>query len=355
MAGSNFGTLFTLTSFGESHGIALGGVIDGMPANIEIDFEAIQSELDRRKPGQSDLVSPRKEKDVVEFLSGFFNGKSTGTPIGFIIKNDDQQSKDYENIKDSFRPSHADYTYAEKYGIRDHRGGGRSSARETVARVVAGALAKQVLNHLDIRFSTYVCQVGSISLEQFGFYPKELIEASLVRCPNESTANKMIQEIEQTRLAGDTIGGLIACCIENVPAGIGEPVFDKLHAELAKAMLSINAVKGFEIGSGFAAAAMKGSEHNDLFNADGSTKSNHSGGIQGGISNGMPIEFKVAFKPVASILQTQEVLTKDGALKSSEIKGRHDACVVPRAVPIVEAMAAMVILDFYLRNKSVHL
>ncbi|MFN5912269.1 MAG: chorismate synthase [Bacteroidota bacterium] len=355
MAGSSFGTIFKLTTFGESHGVAIGGVLDGVPANFQLDLEAVQLELDRRKPGQSAIVTQRKESDTVQFLSGILEGKTTGAPIGFIIQNDDQHSKDYDEMKDAFRPSHADFTYQIKYGIRDHRGGGRSSARETACRVVAGAIAKQMLESLGVEFSTYVDQVGHIRLIDTSFFLKEAIESNLVRCPDERTAEKMEQLIREVRADGDTIGGCVRCMINNVPAGIGEPVFEKLHAELGKAMLSINAVKGVEFGSGFASIETRGSAHNDLFNEDGSTITNHSGGIQGGISNGMPIEFRVAFKPVATIMKPQETINTEGEKTELKGKGRHDACVVPRAVPIVEAMAAIVILDFYLRNKSVTL
>ena len=355
MAGSSFGTIFKLTTFGESHGVAIGGVLDGVPANFQLDLEAVQLELDRRKPGQSAIVTQRKESDTVQFLSGILEGKTTGAPIGFIIQNDDQHSKDYDEMKDAFRPSHADFTYQIKYGIRDHRGGGRSSARETACRVVAGAIAKQMLESLGVEFSTYVDQVGHIRLIDTSFFLKEAIESNPVRCPDERTAEKMEQLIREVRADGDTIGGCVRCMINNVPAGIGEPVFEKLHAELGKAMLSINAVKGVEFGSGFASIETRGSAHNDLFNEDGSTITNHSGGIQGGISNGMPIEFRVAFKPVATIMKPQETINTEGEKTELKGKGRHDACVVPRAVPIVEAMAAIVILDFYLRNKSVTL
>jgi chorismate synthase len=355
MSGNTFGKIFTLTSFGESHGAAIGGVIDGVPANFPIDQAKIQQELDRRRPGQSNLVTQRKESDTVQLLSGIFEGKTTGSPIGFIIQNENQKSADYEHLKDAFRPSHADFSYHQKYGHRDHRGGGRSSARETACRVVAGAIAKQFLDSLDIQFSTYVDQIGAVRFENDSFFENVLIERNEVRCPNEKMATKMAELILETRKKGDTIGGAIRCVINGVPAGLGEPIFDKLHADLGKAMLSINAVKGFEIGSGFDSIAMNGSEHNDIFSPDGSTKTNHSGGIQGGISNGMPISFRVAFKPVATIMQTQPTIDEFGNETEIEGKGRHDACVVPRAVPIVEAMAAMVILDFYLRNKSVHL
>ena len=352
MAGSSFGTIFKLSSFGESHGMALGGVIDGCPAGIALDIDLIQSELDRRKPGQNKYVTERKEADEVVLLSGIFEGKTTGTPIGFTIQNKDQNSKDYSHIKDNYRPSHADFTYEKKYGIRDYRGGGRSSARETVCRVVAGAVAKQVLQNIGIEFSTYVTQIGTISLDSSDFYQKEQIEASLLRCPDKEISSQMEALISERKLEGDTLGGIIQCIISNVPVGLGEPVFDKLHAELGKAMLSINAVKGFEYGSGFSGVTMPGSEHNDLFDASGKTKTNHSGGIQGGISNGMPIVFRVAFKPVATIMKDQETINSKGAKVTIEGKGRHDVCVVPRAVPIVEAMAALTILDHFLRQKS---
>ena len=355
MAGSSFGTLFKLTTFGESHGTAIGGIIDGVPANFLLDIPAIQLELDRRKPGQSTLVTQRKESDTVQFLSGIFEGKTLGSPIGFIILNENQKEADYAHLKDTFRPSHGDFTYEKKYGIRDYRGGGRSSARETASRVVAGALAKQVLNSIGIKFSTFVDQVGDIRFHSDEFFALKEIESNLVRCPDKNVAEKMENLIREVRKEGDTIGGVISCVIQGVPAGLGEPVFDKLPAELGKAMLSINAVKAFEIGSGMESIAMRGSQHNDLFNEDGTTQTNNSGGIQGGISNGMPIHFRVAFKPVATIMQTQASINTKGDKIELEGKGRHDACVVPRAVPIVEAMAALVILDFYLRNKSVHL
>ena len=355
MAGSSFGTLFKLTTFGESHGTAIGGIIEGVPANFPLDIPAIQLELDRRKPGQSSLVTQRKESDTVQFLSGIFEGKTLGSPIGFIILNENQKEADYAHLKDTFRPSHADFTYEKKYGIRDYRGGGRSSARETASRVVAGALAKQVLNSIGIKFSTFVDQVGDIRFHSDEFFALKEIESNLVRCPDKNLAEKMENLIREVRKEGDTIGGVISCIIQGVPAGLGEPVFDKLPAELGKAMLSINAVKAFEIGSGMESIAMRGSQHNDLFNEDGTTQTNYSGGIQGGISNGMPIHFRVAFKPVATIMQTQASINTQGDKIELEGKGRHDACVVPRAVPIVEAMAALVILDFYLRNKSVHL
>lgn len=353
MAGSSFGTLFKLTTFGESHGVAIGGIIDGVPANQVIDIEAVQDELDRRKPGQSAIVTQRKESDKVEFLSGIFEGKTTGSPIGFMIKNDDQKSNDYDHIKEVFRPSHADFTYNSKYGHRDHRGGGRSSARETASRVVAGAIAKQILASLGIEIVAYVDQVGSIKLGSDIDY--NVIDDNPVRCPNMKVAAEMEALIKEVRKDGDTIGGSVRCEINHVPVGLGEPVFDKLHADLGKAMLSINAVKGFELGSGFECVSMRGSDHNDLFNEDGSTQTNHSGGIQGGISNGMPITMRIAFKPVATIIQTQTTLNKVGELIEMDGKGRHDPCVVPRAVPIVGAMAAITVLDFYLRDRATNL
>ncbi|WP_100614546.1 chorismate synthase [Confluentibacter citreus] len=353
MAGNSFGKLFNLTTFGESHGAALGGVIDGCPSGLDIDVDAIQNELDRRKPGQSEIVTQRKEPDTVTFLSGIFEGKTTGTPIGFIIENANQKSHDYSHIKDVYRPSHADYTYDKKYGVRDYRGGGRSSARETVCRVVAGAIAKQLLKEVEIY--AYVSSVGDITLNKpLNELDFSLTESNIVRCPDAETAERMIERIKQIRKEGDTIGGTVGCVIKNVPVGLGEPVFDKLHAELGKAMLSINAVKGFEYGSGFEGSKMKGSEHNDIFNADGTTKTNLSGGIQGGISNGMDIYFNVAFKPVATIMQSQETIDNQGNVVDMHGKGRHDPCVVPRAVPIVEAMAALVLADFYLINKLYH-
>lgn len=349
MAGNTFGTLYRITTFGESHGDALGGIIDGCPAGIALDFDAIQQEMQRRKPGQSAIVTQRKEEDEVQFLSGIFEGKTTGTSIGFIVPNTNQKSDDYSHIKDTYRPSHADYVYEQKYGIRDYRGGGRSSARETVSRVVAGAVAKQVMP--EIKINAFVSSVGDIFIDKpYQALDFSLTESNAVRCPDLATAQKMEDYIKEIRKDGDTVGGTITCVIQNVPIGLGEPVFDKLHAELGKAMLSINAVKGFEYGSGFCGAKMRGSEHNDLYNADGTTKSNLSGGIQGGISNGMDIYFRVAFKPVATIMQKQEVLDNKGNLIEQQGKGRHDPCVVPRAVPIVEAMAAIVLLDFYLRK-----
>ncbi|MBA9074964.1 chorismate synthase [Flavobacterium gossypii] len=349
MAGNSFGNLFRVTTFGESHGEALGGIIDGCPPGITLDFEAIQFEMSRRKPGQSAIVTQRKEDDEVQFLSGIFEGKTTGTPIGFIIPNTNQKSDDYSHIKDNYRPSHADYVYEKKYGIRDYRGGGRSSARETASRVVAGAIAKQVIP--DIKINAFVSSVGDIFIDKpYQALDFSKTETNPVRCPDEATAKKMEDYIREIRKEGDTVGGTVTCVIQNVPIGLGEPVFDKLHAELGKAMLSINAVKGFEYGSGFCGAKMKGSEHNDLYNSDGTTQSNLSGGIQGGISNGMDIYFRVAFKPVATIMQKQEMLDAQGNIVEMQGKGRHDPCVVPRAVPIVEAMAALVIADYYLFN-----
>lgn len=351
MAGNSYGTLFKLTTFGESHGEALGGIIDGCPPGIQLDFEAIQFEMNRRKPGQSTIVTQRKEADEVQFLSGIFEGITTGTPIGFIIPNSNQKPTDYAHLKEVFRPSHADFTYEKKYGIRDYRGGGRSSARETACRVVAGAIAKQVIS--SIKINAFVSSVGSLFIDKpYQELDFSKIEQNPVRCPDEKTAIMMEEYIKEIRKQGDTVGGTITCVIQNAPIGLGEPVFDKLHAELGKAMLSINAVKGFEFGSGFCGAQMKGSEHNDLFNADRSTKSNLSGGIQGGISNGMDIYFRVAFKPVATIMQKQETINIEGKIVELEGKGRHDPCVVPRAVPIVEAMAALVLADFFLLNKT---
>ncbi|WP_374958028.1 chorismate synthase [Gilvibacter sp.] len=350
MAGNTFGNVFKLTTFGESHGLALGGIIDGCPAGLQVDFDAIQAEMIRRKPGQSAIVTQRKEPDQVKFLSGIFEGVTTGTPIGFVIENTNQKSKDYSHIKDTYRPSHADYTYQQKYGLRDYRGGGRSSARETACRVVAGALAKQMLAGISIH--AYVSDVGELSLNKpYQDLDFNLTESNPVRCPDPEMAAQMEALIREIRKEGDTVGGSISCVIQGVPVGLGEPVFDKLHAELGKAMLSINAVKGFEYGSGFAGTRLKGSQHNDLFNADGSTKTNHSGGVQGGISNGEDIYFKVGFKPVATIMQKQEALSSSGDLVEMQGKGRHDPCVVPRAVPIVEAMAALVLADAYLLNK----
>jgi chorismate synthase len=350
MAGNSFGTLFKITTFGESHGEALGGIIDGCPPGIALNFETIQFEMTRRKPGQSAIVTQRKEDDQVQFLSGIFEGKTTGTSIGFIIPNTNQKSDDYSDIKNTYRPSHADYVYEKKYGLRDYRGGGRSSARETASRVVAGAVAKQLLPN--IKINAFVSSVGSIFLDKpYQDLDFSKTESNPVRCPDEATAAKMEELIRDIRKQGDTIGGTITCVLQNVPLGLGEPVFDKLHADLGKAMLSINAVKGFEYGSGFCGAQMKGSDHNDLYNPDGTTKTNLSGGIQGGISNGMDIYFRVAFKPVATLIQKQEVLDNQGNIIELQGKGRHDPCVLPRAVPIVEAMAAIVLADFYLINK----
>ena len=350
MAGNTFGKLLKLTTFGESHGTAIGGIIEGCPAGITLDFERIALEMARRKPGQSKIVSQRKEADEVQFLSGIFEGKTTGTPIGFIIPNENQKTEDYSHLKDSFRPSHADYVYEKKYGIHDYRGGGRSSARETACRVVGGAVAKQIIP--DIKINAFVSSVGDVFIDKpYQDLDFSLIESNVVRCPDIETAAKMEQLITQVKKEGDTIGGTITCVIQNVPIGLGEPVFDKLHAELGKAMLSINAVKGFEFGSGFCGATMTGSQHNDLYNEDGTTKTNLSGGIQGGISNGMDIYFRVAFKPVATLLQKQEVLTNNAEIIEQQGKGRHDPCVVPRAVPIVEAMAALVIADYFLIDK----
>ncbi|NHF60040.1 chorismate synthase [Flavobacteriaceae bacterium TP-CH-4] len=352
MAGNTFGNLFKLMTFGESHGVAIGGVLEGCPAGIQLDLKAIQKELDRRKPGQSSIVTQRKEPDTVEFFSGIFEGKTTGTPIGFAIRNTNQKSKDYSHIKDSYRPSHADYVYDRKYGFRDYRGGGRSSARETASRVVAGAIAKQFLE--DIEINAFVSQVGEIKIDKnYQEMDFSLIESNPVRCPDPDTAKKMEAYIKDIRKEGDTIGGVITGVIQNVPIGLGEPVFDKLHAELGKAMLSINAVKGFEYGSGFQGVKMKGSVHNDPFNTDGSTKTNYSGGIQGGISNSMDIYFNIAFKPVATVIQGYETIDKEGNKVQAKGKGRHDPCVVPRAVPIVEAMAALVLADFVLLNRTI--
>ena len=354
MAGNTFGKSFTLTTFGESHGPALGGVIDGCPAGVPVDINTIQKDLDRRRPGQSAIVTQRKEPDTVEIYSGVFEGKSTGTPIGFVIYNTNQKSKDYTHIKDSYRPSHADYVYDQKYGFRDYRGGGRSSARETAARVVAGSIAKQLIAPIEIQ--AFVSKVGELSLPNPGAISDfSYIEQNPVRCPDAEMAAEMETYIKQVRKEGDTGGGVVTCIAKNVPVGLGEPVFDKLHAVLGQAMLSINAVKGFEYGSGFAGASLRGSAHNDLYNKDGSTKTNNSGGVQGGISNGMDIYFNVAFKPVATIMQSQETIDNKGETVTMEGKGRHDPCVVPRAVPIVEAMTALVLADFTLRNKNAKL
>ena len=357
---NSFGNIFRLTSFGESHGAAIGGVIDGMPAGIAIDLDAVQRELDRRRPGQSAIVTARNEKDRVRILSGIFEGVTTGTSIGFIIENENQHSADYGNIKDAFRPSHADYTYTTKYGLRDYRGGGRSSARETAARVVAGAFARQALAQLGIDLYAYTSQVGEIALSRdYRLYSRDAIDTNAVRCPDAAKAAEMEQLIKQVKGEGDTIGGIITGVITGVPVGLGEPVFGKLHAMLGAAMLSINAVKGFEYGDGFDFATRRGSEVNDAFTTDSAgrvrTATNHSGGIQGGISNGEDIIFRVAFKPVATLLRDVNTIDKDGNSITLKARGRHDPCVLPRAVPIVEAMAAMVILDAYLLNKTTHL
>ena len=350
---NTFGEIFRLTTFGESHGPAIGGVIDGMPAGISIDLGVVQHELYRRRPGQSALTTPRKESDRVEILSGLFEGKTTGTPIGFIIRNENQHSADYDNLRDVFRPSHADYTYYNKYGIRDHRGGGRASARETAARCVAGAFAKIALQTQGISVKAYTSQVGGIALAgTYKDYDLNAIESNAVRCPDAATAEKMADLIKSVKAEGDTIGGIITGVITGVPVGVGEPVFGKLHAALGAAMLSINAAKGFDYGCGFAGVAQRGSEQNDLFVADGEghvhTLTNNSGGIQGGISNGEDIYFRVAFKPVATLLREQATIDKEGHAATVKARGRHDACVLPRAVPVVESMAAMTLLDYLL-------
>jgi chorismate synthase len=352
---NTYGKQFRITTFGESHGAGIGVVIDGCPAGLQIDPGFIQQELDRRKPGQSKITTQRKEKDEFQVLSGMFEGKTTGTPLTLMIWNEDAKSKDYAHIADQFRPSHADYTYQEKYGIRDYRGGGRSSARETAARVASGAVAKLLLNSLHVQINAYVSQVGQLKLTKtYQELDLTQTENNIVRCPDNKTAQEMIDLIDATRKKGDSIGGIVSCVIKGVPVGWGEPVFDKLHAELGKAMLSINAVKGFEYGSGFEGVQMYGSEHNDVFYTENNqvkTRTNHSGGIQGGISNGADIYFNVAFKPVATLMQDQESINEKGEQVIVSGKGRHDPCVVPRAVPIVEAMAALVLADFYLRNK----
>ncbi|MFT6747834.1 MAG: chorismate synthase [Glaciecola sp.] len=356
MAGNVFGNVFRLTTFGESHGKGLGGVIDGCPAGLSLDFDFIQNELDRRKPGQSKIVTQRKEGDKVEFFSGVFDGVTTGTPIGFLIVNDNQKSHDYDHIKDKYRPSHADFTFQEKFGVRDYRGGGRSSARETASRVVGGAVAKLFLKSKGIEVTGYVSQVGNLKLEQpYQKLDFNEIEKNIVRCPDPKLAKEMIDHIMDIRKQGDTIGGVVSCVIKGTPVGLGEPVFDKLQAELGKGMLSINAVKGFEFGSGFDGVALKGSEHNDAFYVDKDqvrTKTNNSGGIQGGISNGEDIYFKVAFKPVATIMQDQTSIDKHNNAVTVTGKGRHDPCVVPRAVPIVEAMAALTLVDYVLLART---
>lgn len=352
--GNLYGTLFKITTFGESHGLAIGAVIDGCPAGLEIDEPFIQAELNRRKPGQSKITTQRKEDDTFKIISGVFEGKTTGAPIAIVIENQDQRSKDYSHIENTFRPSHADFTYQEKYGIRDYRGGGRSSARETAARVAAGAIAKLFLRKYRIEINAFVSQVGELKAPHYTALDLSTTEDNIIRCPDPAIAEKMIALIDQVRLDRDTIGGIVTCVIKNTPVGLGEPVFDKLHAELGKAMLSINAVKGFEYGSGFEGVQLRGSQHNDEFYNDGNrirTKTNHSGGVQGGISNGEDIYFNVAFKPVATIMQDQHTVDKDGNDAIVSGKGRHDPCVVPRAVPIVEAMAALVLVDFLLRAK----
>jgi chorismate synthase len=361
MAGNTYGTLFKLTTFGESHGAAIGGIIDGCPAGLKIDLDFITLELQRRKPGQSHITTQRKEEDTVKFLSGIFEGKTTGHPIGFIIENTDQKSTDYQHVKDAFRPSHADFTYQQKYGLRDYRGGGRSSARETTCRVVGGAIAKLILRYHNVSIKAYVSQVGTLKLtKSYKELDLSLSEKSIVRCPDIDMAAQMIALIEDVRKEGDTVGGIVSCVIIGTPIGLGEPVFDKLHAELGKAMLSINAVKGFEYGEGFNSVNFKGSELNDIFipndQATNSNKlktlTNHSGGIQGGISNGEDIYFNVAFKPVATIMQDQQTIDSDGNEVLLKGKGRHDPCVLPRAVPIIESMAALVLVDALLRNKT---
>ncbi|MDB3927026.1 chorismate synthase [Flavobacteriales bacterium] len=348
---NSIGRLFRLTTFGESHGDSIGGILDGCPAGLSLDFELIQSELDRRKPGQSTITTERKESDIVKFHSGIFEGKTTGASIGFSIVNSNQNSKDYSHLKDSYRPSHSDFTYSKKYGLRDYRGGGRSSARETANWVVAGAIAKQLLSQ--VKINAYVSSVGPVFIDKnYSELDFSKIENNTVRCPDEATAQKMIELIESIKSEGDTVGGVISCVVQNAGVGLGEPIFNKLHANLGHALLSINAVKGVEFGSGFCASEMRGSEHNDLFNTDGTTKTNRSGGIQGGISNGMDIYFRVAFKPASTIMQSQQSINNSGQEIALDAKGRHDPCVVPRAVPIVEAMTAMVLADFYLLNRT---
>ena len=353
---NTYGNIFTLTSFGESHGEAVGGVVDGMPAGIDIDLDFIQSELDRRRPGQSAITTSRKEADKVELLSGVFEGKSTGCPIGFVVRNTNQHSQDYENMRNVFRPSHADYTYTTKYGERDHRGGGRSSARITISRCVAGALAKLALRQIGASVTAYTSQVGAISIDpDYRHHDFSKIETTAVRCPDLEAAAKMEKLIAEVKGQGDTIGGIITCVIKGCPVGLGEPEFGKLHAALGSAMLGINAVKGFEYGAGFACVNRRGSELNDVFTEGFHTATNNSGGIQGGISNGEDIYFRVAFKPVATLLMEQQTVDKDGNPTTLTARGRHDPCVLPRAVPIVEAMAAMTILDYYLLSKTVRM
>jgi len=355
---NTFGRLFRVTTFGESHGAAIGCIIDGCPAGLAIDLEFVQKELDRRRPGQSSIVTQRKESDTVQVLSGIYEGKTTGTPITMVIPNEDQRSRDYNHLEEAFRPSHADFTFQTKFGHRDHRGGGRSSARETAARVAAGAVAKLLLAQQGIQIQAYVSQVGDLKLEiPYQELDFSLTESNDVRCPDPAMAERMIERIKQVRKAGNTIGGVVSAVITGCPAGLGEPVFDKLHADLGKAMLSINAAKGFEYGSGFAGVSMLGSEHNDLFEPGTPTKTitNHSGGVQGGISNGMDIYFRTAFKPIATIMRDQDSVNEAGETVTVSGKGRHDPCVVPRAVPIVEAMAALVIADFWLRQRIARL
>ncbi|MCI5059411.1 MAG: chorismate synthase [Flavobacteriales bacterium] len=357
MSANTFGKIYRLTSFGESHGVAVGGIIDGCPPNVSLDLELVQKDLDRRRPGQSSITTSRKEYDKIEILSGILNGKTLGTPIAFSVRNKDAKPQDYENLKEVYRPSHADYTYEAKYGIRDHRGGGRQSARETLARVVAGSIAKQVLQQIDVKIIAFTSQVGHISLPSDYHYDsvdQDLIESNIVRCPHADTSQKMIDLIKEVKEAGDSIGGTITGIVYNTPIGIGSPVFDKLHADLGKAMLSINAVKGFDYGSGFQGLSSRGSELNDSFVNEGGirTTSNNSGGIQGGISNGEEIYFRVAFKPVATIGIDQKTVTKKGDQTNLAAKGRHDPCVLPRAVPIVEAMTAMTILDHVLLSQT---
>jgi len=356
---NTFGNLFTLTTFGESHGEAIGGVVDGMPAGVEIDIDFIQKELNRRRPGQSRITTSRNEPDKVELLSGVFERRSTGSPIGFIVRNTNQHSNDYENMRNVFRPSHADYTYYNKYGLRDHRGGGRSSARITISRCVGGALAKLALRQLGVCVQAYTSQVGDLALENdYRKYDLGTVESNVVRCPDKEMAAKMEQLIAEVKAEGDTIGGVITCVVKGCPAGLGEPEFGKLHAALGAAMLSINAVKGFEYGDGFGGVTGRGSQQNDIFTSSNgriSTMTNHSGGIQGGISNGEDIYFRVAFKPVATLLTEQPTVDTDGNAAMLTVRGRHDPCVLPRAVPIVEAMAAMTILDYYLLDKTTKL
>ncbi|MCW3128090.1 MAG: chorismate synthase [Bacteroidetes bacterium] len=356
MAGNSFGEVFRITTFGESHGSAIGVVIDGCPAGLEIDLAFMQSEMDRRKPGQSAITTQRKESDTFQIISGVYEGKTIGSPIAILIPNEDTKPQDYDHLKAAYRPSHADFTYEEKYGIRDHRGGGRASARETAARVVSGAIAKLLLRRSGIEIQGYVSSIGELTLDKdYTQLDLSLTESNIVRCPDPQMAEKMIAAIQDVRAAGDTLGGTVTCVVKHAPTGLGEPVFDKLHADLGKAMLSINAVKGFEYGSGFAGTRLKGSQHNDAFSHDASGKvitiTNHSGGVQGGISNGMDIYFNVAFKPVATIMQDQQSVNKAGDDITLSGKGRHDPCVVPRAVPIVEAMAALVLADHLLRSK----